>query len=77
MSEKNDNILSLADEIRERVPKRYAHCFFCKILYFDDVPLWGSVCCPKCQAWAVTRGITQEQVDAGEYDRRQHKVRDG
>jgi len=61
------NIPSLKKEFKRRQLKTYAYCVNCKTLYLDDVQIMGSIVCPKCPGWAVYRGITQKEVETGQY----------
>ena len=39
--------------------KAYAWCPTCRTTYEDDVPMDGSIRCPKCKDVCVVRGLSE------------------
>ena len=43
-------------EVYKNLPLKYGYCFNCKEFFIDDIPMYGSLMCPKCK-WALYRGL--------------------
>ena len=48
---------SLSQEYSDRRRRgTFAHCRGCNVTYWDDVPNYGSLLCPRCWEFALVRG---------------------
>ena len=47
---------SLSQEYSDRRRGTFAHCRGCKVTYWDDVPNYGSLLCPRCWEFVLVRG---------------------
>lgn len=50
--------LLLSDEIKKHTIAIYAYCSNCEVIYHDDIPIRGSIMCPRCNKKTLAREVT-------------------